>query len=317
MKNFLFFLIFTLHFSGILFLLKMDKFEISGKEILIIFASGMLNLFIIKKIFERKTNPKEKKINSDEVHSLIVLQKEKKTEITSEMEEYRREYIGNISHEMKTPLFLIQNYLEAIEQGELDEKTKKVYLNRVGISTQRLLNIVKDLDTINQFESGQIRLDKNDFDLNILTKEVAELMEMKAKERNAKISIFSPKKPIMVRADREKIGQILINLVQNSIDYCNRDLAQIDIRIHSLNEKILVEVEDNGVGISKEALPRIFERFYRVELSRNKNKGGSGLGLSIVKHIIEAHQQTIWVESEYLKWIKFSFTLDKTQKNQP
>lgn len=231
--------------------------------------------------------------------------------LTEEMENYRKEYIGNISHEMKTPLFLIQSYLETIKTTDIEPNTQSRYLDRISLSTERLINMVKDLDFIHKFESGEITLHYSTFDINQLITQVFELLEIKSKNNNTKLFFSAQSKPIIVNADKEKITQVLINLIINAINYSNREEAKIFVNTYSLENKVFVEVKDNGVGIKPKDISRIFERFYRVEPSRNRKEGGSGIGLSVVKHIIEAHKQNISVESEYLNGTKFSFTLEK------
>ena len=229
-----------------------------------------------------------------------------------EMETYRKEYIGNVSHEMKTPLFSIQGYVETLMDGGVENiAIRDKYLERIDKSVERLLNIVKDLDMINQFESGEITLNISKFDLNNLIREIIDLLDLEAQKKNSKVVLQSSSPQIFVNADKQKISQVLINLISNAIHYANRELAKITVKTSVVKNKILVEVEDNGMGIKPEALPRIFERFYRVESSRNRNDGGSGLGLAIVKHIMEAHKENISVESVYLEGTKFSFMLEK------
>lgn len=229
------------------------------------------------------------------------------------METYRKEYIGNVSHELKTPLFSIQGYVETLIDGGVDDLTvRDKYLERIDKSVERLLTIVKDLDMINQYESGEITLNITNFDINILIKEIIDLLDLEAQRKDSKVQLQTSSAQIFVNADKHKISQVLINLISNAIHYANRDKAQITIKTNILRNKVLVEVTDNGMGIKPEVLPRIFERFYRVETSRNRKDGGSGLGLAIVKHILEAHGQNIMVESKYLEGTKFSFLLEKS-----
>lgn len=230
-----------------------------------------------------------------------------------EMETYRKEYIGNISHEMKTPLFSIQGYVETLMDGGVENLSiRDKYLERIDKSVERLLNIVQDLDMINQYESGEITLNVMSFDLNSLVKEILDLLDLEAQKKNAILSLQSSVGQIFVTADKQKISQVLINLISNAIHYSNREMAKITVKTSVLKNKVLVEVEDNGMGIKPEALPRIFERFYRVETSRNRTDGGSGLGLAIVKHILDAHGENILVESTYLEGTTFSFMLEKS-----
>lgn len=228
------------------------------------------------------------------------------------MESYRKEYIGNISHELKTPLFTIQGYVETLMDGAVENlAVRDKYLSRIDTSVERLLDIVKDLDMINQFESGEIDLNITKFDLNVLVREMIDLLDLEAQKINAKMQLQASQQQIFVKADRQRISQVLVNLISNAIHYANRDNALIQVIIKPMNNKVLIEVKDNGMGIKPEALPRIFERFYRVETSRNRRKGGSGLGLAIVKHILEAHHENIEVHSVYLEGTTFSFTLEK------
>lgn len=228
-----------------------------------------------------------------------------------EMEIYRKEYVGNVSHELKTPLFSIQGYVETLLDGGVENlNIRDKYLERIDKSVERLLSIVQDLDMINQYESGEISLNISSFDINIVVKEIIELLEFEAQKKQSKVTLQNSQPVILVSADKQKISQVLINLISNAIYYSNREKAQITIKTNVLKNKVYVEVSDNGMGIKPELLPRIFERFYRVESSRSRQNGGSGLGLAIVKHILEAHQENIRVESQYLEGTKFSFLLN-------
>lgn len=230
-----------------------------------------------------------------------------------EMETYRKEYIGNVSHELKTPLFSIQGYVETLMDGGVENLAiRDKYLERIDKSVERLLNIVKDLDMINQYESGEIKLNISSFDINSVIREIIDLLDLEAVRKDARVQLQTVSPQIFVNADKQKISQVLINLISNAIHYANRDKAQITIKTTILKNKVLVTVEDNGMGIKPEALPRIFERFYRVETSRNRNDGGSGLGLAIVKHILDAHGENISVESVYLEGTRFTFLLEKS-----
>lgn len=250
-----------------------------------------------KQLGERITTLTEK--NATEVGSL------------KEMEIYRKEYVGNVSHELKTPLFSIQAYVETLLDGGVEDlNIRDKYLERIDKSVERLLSIVRDLDMINQYESGQISLNISEFDINLVIKETIDLLDFDAQIKQSKITLQNSQPIILVNADKQKISQVLINLISNAIHYSNREKAQITIKTSVLKSKVLVEVSDNGMGIKPELLPRIFERFYRVETSRNRKDGGSGLGLAIVKHILEAHHVNIKVESTYLEGAKFSFLLD-------
>ncbi|KGO90480.1 sensor histidine kinase [Flavobacterium suncheonense] len=243
--------------------------------------------------------------------------REKKIEIETLKirEEYRREFLGNVSHELKTPLFTVQGYLSTLLDGAMNDKTiRKKYLERAEKGVERLIHIVKDLDMITKLEAGDLNLDFTRFNIVDVVQNVFDLLEMKADEKNIML-MFDMKytKPIMVWADEEKIQQVLTNLVMNSIKH-GKENGTTEISIEDLvNNKIIVRVTDNGEGIQKQYIPRLFERFFRVDKSGARSEGGSGLGLSIVKHIIEAHHQKIYVESKYGYGSEFSFTLEKAE----
>jgi two-component system, OmpR family, phosphate regulon sensor histidine kinase PhoR len=226
--------------------------------------------------------------------------------------EFRREFIGNLAHELKTPVFSIQGYILTLLEGGLeDEKVNRDFLERANRGVVRMTGIIEDLDTITQFESGKLDLTLEKVDIVELTKEVIESLEMKATDKNVELA-FKDKyeKPVYVLADEGRISQVLTNLIANSINYSS-DNGKTEIKFYDMDDHILTEITDNGIGISEEHLPRLFERFYRVDKSRARHKGGTGLGLSIVKHILDAHKQTIHVKSKEGVGTTFTFTLKK------
>ena len=230
-------------------------------------------------------------------------------------EEYRKEFIGNVSHELKTPLFTVQGYiLTLLEGGIKDEKLRKKYLLRASKGVERLTYIIKDLDMITKLEVGDLSLHKESFDIVKLVQNVFDLFEMKAAKKHITLTFdIDYLEPIMVYADKERIQQVLSNLIVNSIKY-GRTKGTTEVSIENLiKNKAIIRVTDNGEGIAKANLQRLFERFYRVDKSGSRKEGGSGLGLSIVKHIIEAHEEKIYVESELGVGSEFSFTLEKTE----
>ena len=240
---------------------------------------------------------------------------EKQTEIVQlkEQDKFRREFLGNLAHELKTPVFSIQGYVLTLLEGGLeDERVNRMFLERAEKAIERMTNILDDLDTLTRMEVNELKLLIRPFDIRELAKEVMDSFEIKAKEKGINIR-FSKEysKEIMVSADKGKIAQVLTNLISNSISYGNQN-GETLVRIFEVDDLITVEISDNGPGIEPNEVPRLFERFYRVEKSRNRNEGGSGLGLAIVKHIIEAHKEKIYVESEYGIGSEFSFTLSKT-----
>ena len=228
------------------------------------------------------------------------------------METYRRNFLGDISHELKTPIFNIQGYIHTLLEGGLyDEKINKKFLTRAANNVDRLQVIVEDLEGIARLESGEMELDIQPFDIRKLGEEVFEDLEMMAAEMEISL-LFKEgaNSNFKVKADREKIRRVLINLVTNSIKYGNRK-GHTKMAFYDMDNYILIEVADNGIGIEEHNLKRVFERFFRADKSRSRQHGGSGLGLSIVKHIIEAHQQTINLRSTYGVGSTFGFTLEK------
>jgi len=228
-------------------------------------------------------------------------------------EEYRKEFIGNVSHELKTPLFTVQGYISTLIDGASDDpKIRDKYLKRADKGVDRLIYIVKDLDMITKLEVGDANLTLETFNIVECITNVFDLLEIKAEKKN--ISLLLDKDypvPIMVSADRQRIQQVLTNLVVNSIKYGHQN-GTTEISVENLNsDKLIVRVTDNGEGVESSHLTRLFERFYRVDKSGSREEGGSGLGLSIVKHIIEAHEEKIYVESKFGIGSEFSFTLQK------
>ena len=261
------------------------------------------------------------KIQSDKVgfdqlsQELLKKAQSRTTEINvlKDKDTYRKEFLGNISHELKTPLFTIQGYILTLMDGALkDKNVRDKYLKRAAKGVDRIINIVLDLDLITQFESGIKIVDKKKFDIVEVVQNVFDLLEIES--QNSRISLVFDKEyssPVYVNADEERILQVLTNLLVNSLKY-GLEGGRTEIAIQELeNQKVLIRVMDTGEGIEKHHLPRLFERFYRVDPTRSRKKGGSGLGLSIVKHIIEAHNENIYVESEVGRGTTFSFTLDR------
>lgn len=229
-----------------------------------------------------------------------------------ENEQYRKEFVGNVSHELKTPLCSIQGYILTLLDGGLeDPDINRKYLEQSQKNIDRLINIVRDLEDISRLEAGTLELLRERFDLLALVDEIMQSLEMQAAERN--ITLLSDRgmlAQLTVDADRARVGQVLINLLSNSIKY-GRQGGRTRVRYVDMFEKVMVEVQDNGIGLTAEQLPRIFERFYRVDKSRSRAAGGTGLGLAIVKHILEAHKETVTVRSTPEVGTTFSFTLTK------
>ncbi|HLP10567.1 MAG TPA: ATP-binding protein [Flavobacteriales bacterium] len=286
------------------------------------FLYGKVKL-IYKTILSQKLRRDDKKNISvnprllDEVHDKVedwVEVNNSEIEKLKEQEAFRREFLGNLAHELKTPVFSIQGYILTLLEGGLeDPSVNRVFLERAASGVDRMTAILQDLDEITRLESGRTELYFRKINIVELARECMENLEMRAKEKHISLQ-FNHKydKPIFVSCDKEKISQVLNNLLVNAINY-GKDGGKTDVRFFDMEDKILVEVADNGLGMAQEHLPRIFERFYRVEKSRARNAGGSGLGLAIVKHIIEAHKQTINVRSTVDVGTTFTFTLDKAK----
>lgn len=232
-------------------------------------------------------------------------------------EEYRREFLGNVSHELKTPLFTVQGYISTLLDGAMDDKNvRKKYLKRAEKGVERLIYIIEDLDMITKLEVGDLNLEFSEFDIVELIQNVFDLLEMKADKKKINL-VFGDNdlQPIFVYGDKDKIQQILENLIVNSIKYGKESgLTEVSV-IKLTKRKVLIQISDNGEGIEKQNIPRLFERFYRVDKSGARSEGGSGLGLAIVKHIIEAHKEKIYVESEFGIGSEFSFSMTKAKSN--
>ncbi len=256
----------------------------------------------------------ERNIVEDVSREVDIWAKRKTMEIShlKEMEKYRKEFVGNVSHELKTPIFNIQGYVLTLLDGALeDSNINRKYLERTEKSINRLISIVEDLEEISKLEAGVLKLAKDKFNLVSLVEEVFESQEIRARDKKIKLRFDnSYDKPIWVKADKQKIYQVITNLVVNSINY-GKDGGKTTISFIDMMDRVLVEVADNGMGIPTKELPRVFERFYRVDKSRSRDQGGTGLGLAIVKHIIEAHEQSINVRSSVNEGTTFGLTLKR------
>ena len=279
-----------------------------GVGVVIALVVFLVNRLLFVRYVEKEIDPIVKILQSDSTssHQSEEIKKLRKTE------KYRKDFLGNVSHELKTPIFNIQGYILTLLDGGIDDDSiNKLYLKRAERSTNRLINIVEDLDAIARLESGGFKLNLESFNLVKVVEEVLEYQEMQAREKGIKIGFDgSYGKPIRVRADKKRIMEVIGNLVSNSIKY-GRDGGKTTIGFLDTGENILVDITDNGIGMDEKNLPRIFERFYRVDKSRSRESGGTGLGLSIVKHIVQAHNQTITVRSRVGQGTTFLFSLDK------
>lgn len=279
-------------------------------------VDGLLD--IVKNYRANSDNPSPSpNYTNNEIHNLDLeiraWAEDRKDEIErlKKLEVYRKEFLGNVSHELKTPIFNIQGYVLTLLDGGLEDPSiNKNYLERAEKSIDRMITIVDDLEAISQLETGELQIEPERFDIYTLAKDVADAQEMKATTKGIILTFPEDSKPIFVFADRFRIRQVLVNLIVNSVKY-GKEYGETKIRFYDVGENVMVEIADNGIGIEKEHLPRLFERFYRVDKSRSREQGGTGLGLAIVKHIIEAHNQSINVMSTEGAGTVFSFTLKK------
>ena len=338
LKSFVFALVLSFILTAIIYFLFSSEYSISLDtfvQLTILFSLVLLVSFILTYVYLKlfienkikeiyKSIIPQKKISSnklistnmeDLVNQLKTYSIESQTEIKSmqEKENFRRNFIGNLAHELKTPLFTSQSYLLTLIDGALkDDKINLKYLKIAEKAVERLIFIVKDLDLITKLESDNMNLEKSNFNLISIINNVFEMLEIQAKKKNISLIIDSKLKRVNVNADQEKIHQVLTNLIENSVKYGKQD-GTTEISIEDLIEdKLIIRITDNGKGIKKEHFERLFERFYRVESSGNRSTGGSGLGLAIVKHIIDAHNEKIYVESDFGVGSEFSFSLQKS-----
>jgi two-component system phosphate regulon sensor histidine kinase PhoR len=309
-------------------MLSLGAFALISFALTFVIIQWRIEQFIysrIKKLYDDLTILQSSAINTGPVTTdmktltaeIEKFAQEKKLEIDGlkVREQYRKDFLGNISHELKTPLFMIQGYILTLLDGAVDDKkVAKKYLQRAAKGVDRLAYIIKDLDLITKFEAGNLTVEPEAFDAVELVKSVFEMLEMRASKKNITLTFdMEYQQPIFVWADAEKIQQVLTNLIVNAIKYGHED-GTIEVSIEDLvKSKVIIRITDNGEGIAKEHIPRLFERFYRVDKSGSRKEGGSGLGLSIVKHIIEAHGEKIYVESVLGVGSEFSFTLEKHQ----
>jgi|TARA_B110000858_G_scaffold181112_1_gene219327 two-component system phosphate regulon sensor histidine kinase PhoR len=241
--------------------------------------------------------------------------KELEIKSLTERDSFRRDFLGNVAHELKTPLFTVQGYILTLLEGGMDDKNIRLkYLERANKGVERLVAVTKDLDMIAKLETDGLKIDKEVFNILEIIQNVFDLVEMKAKKRNIVLKFDRIYEfPVFVIGDIEKTEQVLINLVVNSIKYGKPGGTTIVTADDYDHNKSVIRVIDNGEGIKQQHFPRLFERFYRVDQSRSREQGGSGLGLSIVKHIVEAHQQNVLLKSTFGKGSEFSFTMEKAK----
>jgi two-component system phosphate regulon sensor histidine kinase PhoR len=278
----------------------------------------IFDLFNVVKGFRQQDKSFEQKLYSgNEIDNLrleiLAWADDRKNEVErlKKLEVYRKEFLGNVSHELKTPIFNIQGYVLTLLDGGLEDPTiNRDYLQRAERSIDRMITIIDDLEAISQLETGELQVEPERFDIVALVKDVLDAQELKATARGIILTLNDETRQIFVYADRFRIRQVIVNLIVNSVKY-GKDYGETRVRFYDVGDNIQIEVSDNGIGIHREHLPRLFERFYRVDKSRSREMGGTGLGLAITKHILEAHNQTIKVMSTEGVGTVFTFNLRK------
>ena len=315
-------------FALVIFYIVDDDLNIIFSFIVFFLATIVLIYYIVKRFFHERIKVIYKNIykfqSASNALELDINKVEKQAEDWADAKEeelntykrdenFRREFIGNVSHELKTPIFNIQGYVQTLIEGGLyDEKINMKYLERANKSVDRMINIVEDLELISALETQENLLDIRPFNLVELIKELFEAFEMKASQMNIKLELNNEANSEMAMGDRNKIQQVFLNLLSNSIKY-GKQGGKTKVQLFYMDEGILIEVADNGIGIESASLNRIFERFYRADKNRSREIGGTGLGLAIVKHILEVHNQTISVRSTKDVGSTFSFILEKAK----
>jgi len=278
------------------------------------------NLYLLVKEQQPKQIPNTE-FQLDEVDSLerledeikkLAIERNREVEQNRNIDSYRKEFLGNVSHELKTPVFNIQGYVSTLIDGGINDPTINIeYLKRADKSVDRMIQIIDDLETISQLEIGTLHLDIEKYDIGQQLRDVMDALKFQAKKHAIKLQ-FSKKheKAIFVKADKFRMRQVLVNLISNSIKY-GKAQGKTTVSLSLFDEQVIVEIKDNGIGIDAKHLPRLFERFYRVDKGRSREQGGTGLGLAIVKHIIEAHNETIDVTSTINEGTTIHFTLKR------
>lgn len=243
----------------------------------------------------------------------LAQEREKEAEQNRNLDSYRKEFLGNVSHELKTPIFNIQGYVSTLIDGGINDPSINIeYLKRADKSVDRMIQIIDDLETISQLEVGTLELELEIYDIAQQVKDIVEALEFQASKKEIKLQLAKKyDKPILVKADKFRVRQVLVNLITNSIKY-GKEGGKTIISLNLFDEQVIIEIKDNGIGIAEKHLPRLFERFYRVDKGRSREQGGTGLGLAIVKHIIEAHGETIDVSSTLNEGTAISFTLKRS-----
>lgn len=302
----------TLAVAGILIYFVLDYlvFQEINKMYDSINRLKMKDFGVSRKKLYKNNNPL-KKLN-DELFVYVAKKEQEVTEL-KRLEKYRREFLANVSHELKTPIFAAQGFVHTLLDGAMDdENVRERFLIKAAKSLDGLDILVKDLLTLSQMETGDIKMNRAKVDIKQITKEVFEQLESKAQSKNTSLQLKSPQERVFIKADAQRIGQVITNLVENAIKYGNEN-GTVQVIFEEDRKDWKISIKDNGPGIAPEHLSRIFERFYRIDKARSRSDGSSGLGLAIVKHILNAHRTKISVASKPEKGTTFSFKLEKAE----
>ena len=227
-----------------------------------------------------------------------------------DMEDYQKKFIANVSHDFRSPLTSIKGYVEAIADGTIPPELQGKYLGIISAETDRLTDLTRDLLTLNEFDTQELLLNKESFDIQKMIKQTANTFEGICTKQHISIELLFLPKKAMVYADPHKIQQVLYNLLDNAIKFSEPD-SPVTVEVTEKNEKYFISVKDTGCGIPKKDLSKIWERFYKTDQSRGKDKKGTGLGLSIVKEAIQAHDENINVVSTEGVGTEFIFSLSR------
>ena len=311
----------------IVLIFEAPQLSLLAKIIFFFLVTATISYWLIKKYITKRIELLYRTIHNQRLDALNdftlekseedvkkwVSERQAEFEHLKDTEQFRREFLGNVSHELKTPIFSIQSYVLTLLDGALeDEEINRKYLMKTQKSVERMISIVEDLESISKLETNEEQLKLEKFDIVESSSAMIETLEVKAKNNKISIEFDKEYEQIWVMADAQKIKQVLTNLLDNSIKYGNEN-GLTKVRFFDMDDLLLVEVSDNGIGIDKIHLARLCERFYRIDSSRSREKGGTGLGLSIVKHIVESHQQSLNIRSTLGEGSTFSFTIKKAE----
>lgn len=326
--------------AGILFLLVWLGYSFSVKEaatlsalvgVFIFLASYGSTYFILQKRIDtidklfkniaRKRFVEYKNVTSSKHDEIDYLVKqgvkssrtiEREIQRLNRIENYRKEFIGDISHELKTPIFAIQGFIETLLNGALeDEEVNRDFLKKAMRNVNRLIYLTKDLMEISKLETGELKSEIEEIYLYEVLNDIIESLNYKAEKENIQLTVNNFDKNIQVKADKNQVKQVLINLIENGIKY-NVPGGKVEVSVFTKPkqpERVFVSVQDTGIGIDEKDIPRVTERFFRVDKSRSRERGGTGLGLAIVKHIMEAHGEKFSIDSEPNKGSTFTISL--------